>query len=793
MTSDSGDPPAPRIWRPPTSRDRQQPTTRDNAPPTSRDAPRIIRRATTRDQTPPPERGHTTAPDPGASSAIRLPDYLDRDYDVVDELTSGGEADVAVIRHRGDGTLKVVKVYRGGIALPQSLIDKLAHPDPAHVLPVERRLYDKWRTPRWIELMDYLPTGSLDALLQSMPEGAPHLANDILVELTDALDYIHHTLEFVHRDVKPANILIRTLNPLDLVLTDLGIAAELADTRRSLRQTTGGVKGTLAYQAPETLNMSNAGAPRDWWALGMTLCEVLTGQHPFKDGRGNTLHDQSAIRDAITMGQIDLSMVTDARWNLLCRGLLVHQPDDRWGATQIRAWLAGDSPTVAANRVDGTQPGHQIGIYTFAGQPFTDPHTLATCMLTHWDEAAALFTSKAGCDGLFMWIRHDVHDTSIPANLFVPVEHEPSTVDARILEFTLHYRRGDEVIFRGIRITAGDLAQRYLRAAESWTNDAFLAALTPAVTATFVEARLDLVAGPHHQSSEYYALQRLSRYAGVVDQSIQTARSSIISAVSTPIGNTDVGTEVREALPARTNRARATARAALLSPECLVHIRSQFDDLKPRRGWFAELCASASRTGQHPSTGTAGNPAEADANGIALKCLALSITDLVALYEHAQAAAENAREQQRVADEAAAAQAHRQQVRALKRGPLLRAAIAAVVSIVGLIAHNWAANQILPVGGFPQTWVYAVLHWPSAQLQGAALILAVAASIGIAIYIALDNGTAELNTPANIVAGYTAICLLPLLISLALALAIVALVVVGIIIAVCALFSAASG
>jgi hypothetical protein len=146
-----------------------------------------------------------------------------------------------------------------------------------------------------------------------------------------------------------------------------------------------------------------------------------------------------------------------------------------------------------------------------------------------------------------------------------------------------------------------------------------------------------------------------------------------------------------------------------------------------------------------------------------------------------------------VADEAAAAQAHRQQVRALKRGPLLRAAIAAVVSIVGLIAHNWAANQILPVGGFPQTWVYAVLHWPSAQLQGAALILAVAASIGIAIYIALDNGTAELNTPANIVAGYTAICLLPLLISLALALAIVALVVVGIIIAVCALFSAASG
>src|ERR1700756_4152561 len=102
------------------------------------------------------------------------------------------------------------------------------------------------------------------------------------------------------------------------------------------------------------------GPPRDFWALGMTLCEVLTGQHPFKDGRGNTLRDQNAIRDAITMGKIDLSMVTDERWNLLCRGLLVHQPEDRWGATHVRAWLDGASPAVSANRVDNIDSAHQV-------------------------------------------------------------------------------------------------------------------------------------------------------------------------------------------------------------------------------------------------------------------------------------------------------------------------------------------------------------------------------------------------------------------------------------------------
>jgi serine/threonine protein kinase len=784
MTSPPSDPTAPRSWRPATSRDNLHATTRDHAAATAttRDAARNIRLATTRDNQP---AGDGAPSEPAAFSAIRLPDYLDGDYDIADELPSGGEADVAVIRHRGNGSMKVIKIYRGGITLPQALIDTLAHPDPAHVLPVQRRLYDKWRTPRWIELMDYLPTGSLDALLQSMSQGAPHLANDILVEMTDALDYIHNSLKLVHRDVKPANILIRALNPFDLVLTDLGIAAEVADTRQSLRHTTGGVKGTLAYQAPETLNTSNAGAPRDWWALGMTLCEVLTGQHPFKDGRGNTLRDQNAIRDAITMGKIDLSMITDARWNLLCRGLLVHQPGDRWGPTQIRAWLAGDSPTVADNRIDDKQPGHQIGTYSFAGQSFTEPHTLADSMLAHWDHAAALFTTKMGCDGLFMWIRHDVLDTSIPANLFVPVANNPSQVDPRILEFTSHYRRGQDLIFRGTRITSGDLATRYLQAAESWTNDPFLATLTPSVTAAFVEAHLKPDAGPRGQSSEYSALQRFARYAGTVDQSIQDARHTISNAVSTPVGGTDVGTEVREALPTRSDRARAMARAALLSPECLMHIKSQFDRLTLRQGWFAKLCNSAMSATQNSASDSPDSLADADVKAIALQCLAIGMGDLVALYDQAKTRAEKAEAQRRDAEELAAAAAFRQHVRAMKRGPLIRSGVSAIAAIVGLFAHQWATNRIHPVGGFPQTWVYAVLRWPSVQLQVALLVLAATASIGLLIYIALEQGAQQFDTPATIVAGVTAIGVLPLLISLALGVAIIAFgiaIVIGVVV-----------
>ncbi len=328
-------------------------TRRDGAAATRRDGGGATRRdnpgSTARDN------GHAGATSrdvagSGREYGIVLPGHLARDYIVVDDLSTGGEATVAVVQHRETGAIKVVKIYRQGITLPQSMIDKLKNADVRHVLRVERSLYTGWATPRFIEVMDYVPAGSLAARLDRSAGGLPNLARQILTEMTDALEYIHDGLNLVHRDIKPANVLIREDDPLDLVLADLGIASELDEIARSRRETTGSVKGTPAYQSPETLNSSDAGRARDWWALGMTMCEVLTGQHPFKDSAGNELRDEGRIRQAITMGDIDLSIISDARWNLLCRGLLSHHPDDRWGSRQVRAWLAGESPAVVSRQ-----------------------------------------------------------------------------------------------------------------------------------------------------------------------------------------------------------------------------------------------------------------------------------------------------------------------------------------------------------------------------------------------------------------------------------------------------------
>ncbi len=657
MSSDYDDP----IERPLTRRDVRPATTRDSHPPASQHRPgtrRDVRPETVRDSSTPP--GDFATEMLSAPSDMVLPDYLAREYDIADDLNSGAEADVALIKRRRDGHLKVVKIYRRGITLPEGFVERLASADPRHVLPVTRSTYTGWRSPRFIEVMDYLPHGSLETLLDRAGGAVPDLAGDILVEMTDALDYIHNELGIVHRDIKPANILIRNRQPLDLVLADLGIAAEVTQLRMSRRETTGGVKGTLIYQSPETLNRSNAGAPRDWWALGMTMCEVLTGQHPFKYGRGDTLHDEGRIRDAITMGDFDLSMIRDQRWNLLCRGLLTHNPDDRWAAQQVRAWLAGESPPVAALR----PPQHSertVRPYRFAGQRFTDPVVLASHMVTNWDAAAAVFTSAEECGTLRAWIREDVNDSSIDVNALTPVtSSDQPQVDARIIEFTTHYRGGEDVTFRGARISSHDLAVSYLRAGEGWDRDPLLSALQPAVLAALTEAQLDENAGPDGQSGEYYALARLSRYAESVDRTIEQARSDIMRAASTWVAEADVGVDVRDGLPVRVARARAVARAALLSPTCLAEVRSDFGRLNttsPR--WFAELAAQAA--GSHRENQSQ-NPTGASANAteVALKALAIGMVDLAIHYEHVCANARRAAEQRRSAEEAAEAEAARQ-------------------------------------------------------------------------------------------------------------------------------------
>src|SRR3954453_21679820 len=98
-------------------------------------------------------------------------------------------------------------------------------------------------------------------------------------QLLDGLAHAH-SLGIVHRDVKPANILLTDENGSVKIL-DFGLA--LIREEETLTEQ-GDVPGTLAYISPERLAGKAAGPATDIWSTGVVLWEALAGKHPFGSG-----------------------------------------------------------------------------------------------------------------------------------------------------------------------------------------------------------------------------------------------------------------------------------------------------------------------------------------------------------------------------------------------------------------------------------------------------------------------------------------------------------------------------
>lgn len=105
-------------------------------------------------------------------------------------------------------------------------------------------------------------------------------AIEVCAQILDALEHAH-ARGIVHRDVKPANVLLASGPEVDVRLVDFGLAqfAE-AETLTEL----GDVPGTLAYISPERLAGETATSAADVWAVGVALWESLVGWHPFWAG-----------------------------------------------------------------------------------------------------------------------------------------------------------------------------------------------------------------------------------------------------------------------------------------------------------------------------------------------------------------------------------------------------------------------------------------------------------------------------------------------------------------------------
>ena len=348
-------------------------TTLDGAPGTTRDgAP-----GTTRDG----------APAPGERwMRVNLPPSLQGTYTVDRELGAGGEADLLLVDHRETGEQHVVRLYRRqDIPMDDDKLQRLLQADRKHLIG----LLDYGSGDGYVwEILEYAREGSLEELLRHSP--APWAAPQVLAvfdQLAPAIAYAN-SLGMVHRDIKPGNILIRSMNPLDMVLADFGLTKFIAAT-----QHIGTTSRTAAYAPPEAIG-GGVSRSSDWWSLGMILMELLTGRHPFQR-MDRTWMDEAFITNQLISQEIDVAEVADEHWRLLLRGLLTRAPDKRWGPQQTTMWRAGGKPPVAdPEPVRGPATKGSSATYVFGGAGYNDPVQLAAALRADWGEGRRLLAGR---------------------------------------------------------------------------------------------------------------------------------------------------------------------------------------------------------------------------------------------------------------------------------------------------------------------------------------------------------------------------------------------------------------
>lgn len=228
-------------------------------------------------------------------------------YTIIRPLGSGGMGEVYLAEHPRLPRRDALKLlprdwstdtdYRARFNRGADLASTLWHP---HIVGVHDRGEEDGQL--WIS-MDYVDGPDAGRLLRDRyPAGMPRReAVEIISAVAEALDYAHKR-GLLHRDVKPANVLLTGLEPKTrrVLLSDFGIARSMTEVA-GLTKTNIAV-GTVHYAAPEQLMGLSLDGRADQYALAVTAYELLTGLLPFEHSNPFVIGSHHLIADSTGSG-----------------------------------------------------------------------------------------------------------------------------------------------------------------------------------------------------------------------------------------------------------------------------------------------------------------------------------------------------------------------------------------------------------------------------------------------------------------------------------------------------------
>ena len=287
----------------------------------------------------------------------------------------------------------VLKLYRFGFEPKQQLTDRLKALALNHAVRMEE--HGKFGD-RAYEIQEKVALGDLGKLAKPLPRP---MLKEVLKELAEAVSHLHAE-GIIHRDLKPSNILMRSLEPLNLVLTDFGISILSEEAMRKSSSSR-----TRRYGAPEALK-GVVSTASDWWSVGVIVLEYLQGVRPL-EGMDEHMIDLQLLTKGIPV-PADLS----SEWSELLKGLLTRDHEKRWQSTQVRNWLQGQRGQATHYEGD-LQQTHKHKPYQFGEKQIYTAKELAVALSEDWDAGVKNFERGF----VSSWVKDELENQDLAARL----------------------------------------------------------------------------------------------------------------------------------------------------------------------------------------------------------------------------------------------------------------------------------------------------------------------------------------------------------------------------------------
>ncbi|KAL2756896.1 hypothetical protein ACRALDRAFT_1049139 [Sodiomyces alcalophilus JCM 7366] len=257
-----------------------------------------------------------------------------------------------------------------------------------------------WENRLLIIIMEYVPGGDLGKLVADRGPLPEPLVQQMTSQLLSALGYLHEN-NITHRDVKPDNILIQSVNPFEVKLTDFGLS-KMVDNESTFLQT---FCGTLLYCAPEVYSeyteyddngfrqpRNRARRPPrgqrydhavDIWSLGGVLFYALTTRPPYPVKNGISYSEllHQIMTTELNAAPLIQHNVSHEAIHFLC-SMLQRRPEARAAISDLQQhpWQGGgprpdDEQSLDAITDDELEVGaSQLSLHEGQGPHFLDAH-----------------------------------------------------------------------------------------------------------------------------------------------------------------------------------------------------------------------------------------------------------------------------------------------------------------------------------------------------------------------------------------------------------------------------------